>query len=196
MKLIVAFLFAVTISSAQYNIETVTKFQNELVTFYADSTTTPLKKEELIAFEGIQFFPIEGKYNVQAKFKRTKNEKAFAMKTSGAKTPTYIKYGEITFKIDGKKLKLDVFQNLDLVRNNPKYKKHLFLPFIDLTSGVTSYGGGRYIDLEIPEKKHFWLDFNKAYNPYCAYTLGYSCPIPPKQNDLDIEILAGVKFNN
>lgn len=118
------------------------------------------------------------------------------MKTTSSRTPMYVKYGEISFEIDGKKLKLDVFQNLDLIKMNPKYKNSLFLPFTDLTSGVTSYGGGRYLDLEIPKKRKFTLDFNKAYNPYCAYAPGYSCPLTPKQNDLEVEVLAGVKYNN
>ena len=196
MKFIIIFLFSVSFCFAQYNAEAVKKQQDNLVVFYADTTTSPLKKVDYATFQGIHFFPINEKYVVTAKFKRTKNEKPFAMKTSGTKTPTYVKYGEITFKIDGKKLKLDVFQNLDLVKNNPKYKNHLFLPFTDLTSGVSSYGGGRYIDLQIPKKNKFLLDFNTAYNPYCAYTVGYNCPIPPKQNDLNVEILAGVSYTN
>ncbi|UYW02489.1 DUF1684 domain-containing protein [Flavobacterium agricola] len=196
MKLLVALLFAVSVSYGQYDYKLVEDYQNNLIQFYADSTTTPLKSEELAAFTGIQFFPVNENFYVRATFKRTKNEVPFAMKTSGKKTPMYVKYGEISFKIANKKYKLDVFQNLDLVRNNPKYRNHLFLPFTDLTSGVTSYGGGRYLDLTIPEKKHFWLDFNKAYNPYCAYTLGYNCPIPPAQNDLEVAIEAGVKFDN
>jgi len=196
MKFIIVFLASIMLSHAQYNTQKVVEYHEGLINFYADTTTSPLKKEDYKNFQGIQFFPINEKYNVTAKFKRTKKEKPFAMKTSGSRTPMYIKYGEITFVIDGKKLKLDVFQNLDLMRNNPKYKNHLFLPFTDLTSGVSSYGGGRYLDLEIPEKKKFILDFNKAYSPYCAYTSGYNCPITPKQNDLDIEILAGVKYNN
>lgn len=196
MKFIIVFLFSVTFCFAQYNVEAVKKQQENLIAFYADTTMSPLKKVDYENFQGIHFFPINEKYVVTAKFKRTKNEKPFAMKTSGKKTPTYVKYGEISFVIDGKKLKLDVFQNLDLVKNNPKYKNHLFLPFTDLTSGVNSYGGGRYIDLEIPNKKKFTLDFNEAYNPYCAYTSGYNCPIPPKQNDLEVEILAGVSYIN
>lgn len=196
MKLIIVFLFSVTFAFAQYNTDAVKQQQENLVAFYADTTTSPLKKVDYENFQGIHFFPINEKYVVTAKFKRTKNQKPFAMKTSGVRTPMYVKYGEISFEIDGKKLKLDVFQNLDLIKNNPKYKNHLFLPFTDLTSGVTSYGGGRYIDIEIPEKNKFILDFNTAYNPYCAYTSGYSCPIPPKQNDLDVEILAGVSYKN
>ncbi|WP_321538818.1 DUF1684 domain-containing protein [Flavobacterium piscinae] len=69
----------------------------------------------------------------------------------------------------------------------------MFLPFTDLTSGIESYGGGRYIDLKIQEGKIWTIDFNQAYNPYCAYNEKYSCPIVPEENDLKVEIKAGVK---
>jgi len=79
-----------------------------------------------------------------------------------------------------------------------EYEALLFLPFNDTTNGADSYGGGRYIDLKIPseESKTIRIDFNKSYNPYCAYNAKYSCPIPPKENDLPIAILAGVKAYN
>lgn len=181
---------------AQCDIEAAKNYQQELVTHYTDEKNSPLKGELFTNFEGLLFYPISDKYCVTATFKRTKKEKPFPMKTTSSRTPMYVKYGEISFEIDGKKLKLDVFQNLDLIKMNPKYKNSLFLPFTDLTSGVTSYGGGRYLDLEIPKKRKFTLDFNKAYNPYCAYAPGYSCPLTPKQNDLEVEVLAGVKYNN
>ncbi|RYD73146.1 MAG: DUF1684 domain-containing protein [Sphingobacteriales bacterium] len=94
--------------------------------------------------------------------------------------------------IDGKSFKLNIYQSQDL-KKIEKYKNSLFLPFTDLTSGVESYGGGRYVDLEIPEGELIPIDFNTAYNPYCAYNHKYSCPIPPQENDLAIEIKAGVK---
>jgi uncharacterized protein (DUF1684 family) len=77
--------------------------------------------------------------------------------------------------------------------DDPELKDYLFLPFTDWTSGDGSYGGGRFLDAYIPEGDIILLDFNKAYNPYCAYNSGYSCPIPPKENDLDVRIEAGVK---
>ena len=73
---------------------------------------------------------------------------------------------------------------------------HLFLPFTDNTNGVETYGGGRYIDLKIPAGNTINIDFNKAYNPYCAYSDKYSCPIPPPENHLDIEIKAGIKLTD
>ena len=69
----------------------------------------------------------------------------------------------------------------------------MFLPFSDLTSGNETYGGGRYIDLEIPKGKTITIDFNQAYNPYCAYNPKYSCPIVPAENELLTNVNAGVK---
>lgn len=195
-KLVYLFALIPQIYFAQCNLEDSKVAQQELMDEYANEATSPLKGDLFTNFEGLLFYPISDTYCVEVTFKRTKKEKPFPMKTTSTRTPMYVKYGEITFEIDGKKLKLDVFQNLDLVKSNPQYKNHLFLPFTDLTSGVTSYGGGRYLDLVIPNKKKFYIDFNKAYNPYCAYAPGYSCPLTPEQNDLDIEILAGVKYQN
>ena len=98
------------------------------------------------------------------------------------------------FKLKGKKFKLNVYQSQDLSRK-PEYADYLFLPFTDNTNGLTTYGGGRYIDLKLPLEKTVTLDFNKAYNPYCAYSKNYSCPIPPASNDLDISIPVGVSYN-
>ena len=94
--------------------------------------------------------------------------------------------------MDGVKLKLNVYRNIDLSKTE-EYKDHLFLPFSDLTSGKESYIGGRYIDLKIPKGKTIAVDFNQAYNPYCAYNHKYSCPLVPLENDLKVEIKAGVK---
>ncbi|MEP6676718.1 MAG: DUF1684 domain-containing protein [Ferruginibacter sp.] len=97
------------------------------------------------------------------------------------------------FKIRDTALTLTVYRSLETLP--APYKDYLFIPFTDITSGNTSYGGGRYIDVEKKDIKNnqLDLDFNKAYNPYCAYTTGYNCPIPPRENNLAIEILAGEK---
>ncbi len=116
------------------------------------------------------------------------------MKTAN-KDRDYVKYGELHFTIKGEKCKLNVYQSLKLIQDE-KYKNFLFLPFTDLTSNVTSYGGGRYIDLLIPAGKKLTLDFNQAYNPYCAYAVGYSCPIPPKENFLELKVEAGVRYTD
>jgi uncharacterized protein (DUF1684 family) len=114
------------------------------------------------------------------------------MPTTTDRKPLYVKYGELHFTIKGIKCQLNVYQNIDLSKK-PGYADYLFLPFTDLTSGVESYGGGRYIDLRMQESKQWTINFNLAYNPYCAYNEIYSCPIPPQENDLKVEVKAGVK---
>jgi hypothetical protein len=124
----------------------------------------------------------------------TKRGKPFEVPTSSGQTATYTKFGELKFEIDGKSYKLAVYQSLSAKRM-PQYRDYLFIPFKDLTNGKESYGGGRYLDLRMKEIEgdKIYLDFNKAYNPYCAFSTGYSCPIPPKENHLKVAIEAGEK---
>ena len=75
-----------------------------------------------------------------------------------------------------------------------EYAGFLFLPFKDLTNGKETYGGGRFMDILIPDTDKIILDFNKAYNPYCAFSHRYSCPLPPFENWLKTEIPAGEKL--
>lgn len=167
-------------------------FQKNLNEEFADAKKSPLTEKDLGEFKALDFFPIDDSFVVEATFTKSKNEKSFEMKTTTDRMPLYVKYGEVSFVIKGENFKLNVYQNLDLMKR-PGFKNHLFLPFSDLTSGDETYGGGRYIDLEIPKGKTITIDFNQAYNPYCAYNVKYSCPIVPAENNLAIQINAGVK---
>lgn len=192
-KLFLLLVFcAFSVVAQQYDEVKVQVFQNELTTEFADSLKSPLTREDRLAFKGLDFYAPNPAYFVVAHFKRTKKEKPFQMKTTGTRTPTYVKYGELTFTLDGRPFKLNLYQNVELVKKK-EFTNYLFLPFSDLTSGKETYIGGRYIDLRIPAGDTVGLDFNQAYNPYCAYNHKYSCPIVPLENDLDIEIRAGVK---
>jgi uncharacterized protein (DUF1684 family) len=196
MKKIIAFVlllaFNFGFSQKKFNKSDVEKFQKTINAEYADAKTSPLTEEDLKSFKTLDFYPVNGKYFVNAKLVKAKNEKVFEMKTTGTRTPKYIKYGTLYFKIDGVALQLNVYRSIDLSKTK-EYKDHLFLPFSDLTSGKESYIGGRYIDLKIPKGETIAVDFNQAYNPYCAYNHKYSCPLVPLENDLKIEIKAGVK---
>src|SRR5690606_21025371 len=119
-------------------------------------------------------------------------EPIFEMPTTTERKPKYKKYGELTFVLLADTLKLSIYQNIGLI-TKPGYENYLFLPFKDLTNGKESYGGGRYLDLRIPQDSTLVLNFNLAYNPYCAYNHHYSCPIPPYENHLNVEIPVGVK---
>lgn len=172
--------------------ETSKEFQDTLNKEYGNREKSPLTDEDFKVFKGLDFYPINEKFIVEAKFTRTPNEKVFKMKTSTSRAPEYVKYGELLFTIDGKDFKLNLYQNIELIKK-AGFEDYLFLPFSDLTCGMESYIGGRYIDMRIPKGDTMTIDFNKAYNPYCAYNYKYSCPIVPLENNLDIAILAGVK---
>jgi uncharacterized protein len=168
-------------------------FQSELNREYTNPLESPLDSIQRLSFKSHEFYPIDLSYRINAKFIRTPDETVFQMKTTGTKTPEYVKFGEAYFVINGKSFVLNTYQNIQLTKRE-EYKNYLFLPFTDNTNGVETYGGGRYIDLVIPEKDSIIIDFNKAYNPYCAYSDKYSCPIPPKENYLNTEINAGVRY--
>jgi uncharacterized protein (DUF1684 family) len=185
-------LFNFGFSQEKFDFAAVEKFQKELNTEYADAKTSPLTAEDLAVFKALDFYPINEKFFVKAKFIRTENEKPFAMKTSTSRKPMYVKYGEAHFEIDGKSFRMNIYRNIELSKQE-EYKDYLFLPFSDLTCGKESYIGGKYIDMKTPNGDTIVIDFNTSYNPYCAYNHKYSCPKVPLENDLNIEIKAGVK---
>ena len=190
------FFFNVYAQSERTIYKGILKFQTGLNGDFSDKEKTPLTETDLKVFikekKGLDFYPIDLKYRVMATFERNQYPIPFEMQTTTDRKPRYQKYGVLHFEMDGVKCQLTVYQNLDLMKK-PEYKNYLFIPFTDKTNGVESYGGGRYLDLEGPLTSRVVLDFNKAYNPSCAYNAKYSCPIPPKENTLKVEIKAGVK---
>lgn len=158
---------------------------------FLKSDHAPLDKKGVKA---MSFFEPDLKYKVKCKFTRVMDAKPFEMATYSGTTILYAKYGTIDFSIDGKNYQLSLYKSPTLARM-PQYREYLFIPFKDLTNGETSYGGGRYLDIKISEIENktniLTLDFNKAYNPFCAYNDGYHCPIPPTENHLEVPILAG-----
>jgi len=169
-----------------------TPFQKEINEFFKDASISPLKEKDLKTFRGLDFFVFDSSYVVNAALTRTPDEKSFKMKTTTDRLPEYIKYGTVTFDLFDKNYSLNIYKNLEDI-NKQGYRDYLFLPFLDDTNGSESYGGGRYIDLDIPKGSNLIIDFNSAYNPYCVYDEKYSCPIVPKDNYLPLEINAGVK---
>ena len=198
MKILLSILTAVIFFScakknSNYENE-IRLFQYELNRGFADASKSPLTKEDIKTFKALEFFEIDENYNIEADFELTPNTSIFEMPTTTDRLPLYRKYGIAHFKINGKKMDLSIYQNQQLMTDF-SYKDYLFLPFNDATNGTATYGGGRFIDLEIPSEgsRKIRIDFNKAYNPYCAYNHTYSCPIPPSENNLPVEIPAGVK---
>ena len=168
------------------------KYQQELDDFYRDSTTSPLKPEERAAFHGHEYFSYNPELVVEANVEVLENEPWFNMATSSGVSREYRRYAKATFELRGETLELFLYQSKRLMAMD-EYKDHLFLPFMDKTTGVSTYGTGRFMDITKPEGSTMVLDFNYAYNPYCAYTDGYSCPITPKENYIDVEVDAGIK---
>jgi uncharacterized protein (DUF1684 family) len=146
----------------------------------------------------IQFYPIDENYRVKAKFEKVNNGNWFLMETSGREKKLYRVYGTVSFSIQDTPLKLNLYQSQSLM-SDPEYKDYLLLLFTDKTSGNDSYESGRYLDFTRADIKNnsLVIDFNKAYNPYCAYEKDkYNCPIPPKENNLPVAIMAGEKKYN
>lgn len=172
------------------------KFQQELNAEYRNSKETPLRGDNFTNFKEHPFFPVNMKYRVRAKFTKTENAEPFDLPTSSGKTKVYKEYGKANFTLDGKSYTLTLYQSLDLAKQK-KYKNYLFLPFRDATNEKETYGGGKYMDLTIPKGSTVILDFNKSYQPYCAYNAyDYSCPVVPEENRLPIEIRAGVMYED
>ncbi|MFT7351965.1 MAG: hypothetical protein ACI9XR_001728 [Flavobacterium sp.] len=190
-NILLSVLFGIsTLCNAQE--KTSKEFQDELNSEYADAKKSPLLPGDLSLFKSLDFYLISEKFIVNAKFVKSKKRLVVKMKTSTNRVPEYKVYGTLFFELEGKPFQLNVYQSVPISKN-PEYVDYLFLPFSDLSNGKESYIGGRYIDLKIPNSDTLILDFNKAYNPYCAYSPNYSCPKVPLENDLKVSILAGVK---
>ncbi len=194
IKIITAliFLFKGFVSIAQCSEDSVIAFQKRINTEFLNPLESPLSEKDRRQFTTLSFFPIDLKYCIMAEFKRTPAEIKFLMPTTTDRKVYYVKYGILNFNFDSIAYSLNVYQNIELTKTE-KHKNYLFLPFTDLTNGFETYGGGRFIDLEITDGAQMQIDFNKAYNPSCAYNHKYSCPIPPKENHLKLNIKAGVK---
>ena len=155
---------------------------------YVDTHEVVKKKDK----KYFHFFAIDSSYNVNCRFEKISDTIGFTMKTSANTLQHYFKYGSLLFNLSGKICRLFVYQSKELMKNE-NYKDYLFVPFTDITTGDETYGSGRYLEFHYTDihNNSLQLDFNKAYNPYCAYATGYHCPIPPKENNLPVAVKAG-----
>lgn len=186
-------LAAASLAPAQSWKQEVKAFRADLDQHYLDPEDSPLLEEDRLAFKGHDYFPARKKYRVEARILRSPEAKPFIMATVSGVKKTFRKFADLHFEIGGQAATLAVYQYQD--PETGAYDDELFLPFKDGTTGNLSYGGGRYIDLPGPpeDATTMTLDFNQCYNPYCAYSSGWNCPIPPEENNLSISIPAGVK---
>lgn len=148
----------------------------------------PFNKEQKSKFIGFDYFSANESFKVDAEVKFRKEAEAITMVTSNGKKRQYMDIANLHFELQGEACVLHLYQSVD--------GDHYFLPFTDETNGSSTYGGGRYLDIENESMKNnrLELDFNLCYNPYCAFVEGYSCPIPPSDNHLNVKLEAGVKY--
>lgn len=145
------------------------------------------------ANQKLDFFEINQNFKIEADYKLQKKNKVVSFLTSDGIYKKYQVFATISFEIEGKKYHLTTYK---FYPAPAMYRKLVFLPLKDLTAPEQTYGAGRYLDLSSDDFKDgkTVLDFNKLYNPYCAYSDNYSCPIPPKENHLEVNIEAGEKL--
>jgi uncharacterized protein len=158
--------------------------------FLMEHPQSPLLPEDKEDFRGANYYPVSLQYKVVATFVPEEHPGIFRVQTSTGDHKEYTRAGRLQFEIDGQKLSLVAF---DPPADEPLHGNRLFVPFRDKTSSKETYGAGRYLDLNKRPGDQYVLDFNRAYNPYCAYSPYYSCPIPPGENTLPVEIRAGEK---
>lgn len=189
---IVSIIFLSCNFNSETYIEKIQKEREETDKEFKNPDKSPLKKEDIANFKGLEYFPVDTIYRVKAKIEKVKDADTILFKTTTERTPKYYTYAIAKFRLNNEDFEIKLYRNVEFM-NHEEYGKLLFLPFSDYTSGNETYGGGRYIDIEIPEGDEVIIDFNKSYNPYCAYNSKYSCPIPPDDNFIKTEIKAGVK---
>ncbi|VXD13649.1 conserved exported hypothetical protein [Marinoscillum sp. 108] len=180
-----------TLAQSTYEAE-IRQWQKELNEEFSDPDSSPLTAKEIKKFKGLEFYPINEAYRVEATLEILQNQQPFTIPTSSQQQKVFVKYAIARFELLGQAFEFPLYQSLQL-QQSEEYKDYLFAPFTDETNGFETYGGGRYMDLRIPEGNTLMIDFNKAYNPSCAYSPNYNCPIPPRENDLTLEVKAGVK---
>ncbi len=157
--------------------------------FMRTSSTSPFADSTAL-FKGLNYFPIDGRYRIIASLEPIKEKKVVVLKTSDGQEQHYLPYAYAEFKLDGVQNKLLILE----VMEQGVHRGTLFLGFGDETSTLETYGAGRYLDLKkVAGSSTINLDFNLAYNPYCAYTDEFSCTLPLAENLLKVAIKAGEK---
>ncbi|MCB2179562.1 DUF1684 domain-containing protein [bacterium] len=160
-----------------------TLFRAQKDEFFEFDPHSPLTDEQQAEFEGLKYFPVEDDLYFEAEIEPFADQKEMLMQTTTGDLRTFIRYGLVHFTVEGEPASLTVYSN----------EHGFFIPFVDSQAGVETYGAGRYLDPEVTDDGKLILDFNMAYNPYCAYNELYSCPLPPAENRLKVAIKAGEK---
>lgn len=192
--LLILFLFACNTNNLSPYEKEIRQYRKDYLKGFLEDERSPLTKQD---FNYVNFFQADSTFKVEANFQLLPDSEPFDIPTSSGKTKKYRQYASLSFELKDEPYVLYVYESMKY-RDSEEYKDYLFLPFTDQTNGDQSYGGGRYIDLDKNDliDGTIYIDFNKCYNPWCAYSDGYNCPVPPQENDLDLAVFAGeMKFS-
>ncbi|MGD2027701.1 MAG: DUF1684 domain-containing protein [Anaerolineales bacterium] len=151
--------------------------------FFEIDPNSPLTGEQKQSFGGLNYFPVNEGLRFEVPIEKFDQQEEVQIQTNTGEVRTFTRYGRVYFTVDGDEAALTVYAN----------PHGFFIPFVDALAGKETYGAGRYLDPEITPEGKMELDFNLAYNPYCAYNDLYSCPLPPVENRLSVPIKAGEK---
>ncbi|RMF79385.1 MAG: DUF1684 domain-containing protein [Chloroflexi bacterium] len=144
---------------------------------------SPLKPEHRANFNGLAYYEPNPALDLRVTVRQFEHQEIVKMQTTTGEPRDFRRYGEFTFNVDGQEARLTIYWNAH----------GFFLPFVDAGAGNETYGAGRYLEPELLDDNSFHIDFNLAYNPFCAYNDAYSCPLPPPENRLNVHIRAGEK---
>lgn len=163
------------------------KFRRDKNQAFRQGENSPLETAQKTQFDSLKYFPGDRALATAATFTRNATPDTALLQMSDNKTEKYLRWGTAKFTLKNSPQQLLLF-----LKANGR-DSTLFVPFTDLSNGHDSYGGGRYLDVPLPKRDEtgLTLDFNRAYNPYCAYNNEYSCPVPPAENRLKVAIAAG-----
>ena len=160
------------------------EFRAEKDSFFASSPESPLTNEQRGIFSGLSYYPENPALRLEVAVEELPGHEQIRMQTSTGDVQTYFRHGRIRFPVNGKQAELTIYQSAH----------GYFLPFVDSLAGQETYPAGRYLDPRPLQGGRFLVDFNYAYNPYCAYNENWSCPLTPVENRLMVPIRAGEKL--
>jgi len=160
--------------------------------FFQTDPDSPIPPEIRPRFQCLEYFLPDPKYRIQVRLVKLPTPEPVTLATSKGVPRPMVRYSYFDFEIDGVKQRLYAYKPAPQPGHHHE-SEGLFVPFRDATSGKESYGAARYLDLEEGPSSDVDLDFNQAYNPYCAYSDDYVCPFPPGENWLTVAIRAGEK---
>jgi uncharacterized protein (DUF1684 family) len=163
--------------------------RKEKDSFFAAHWQSPIPPQERMEFMGLSYYPIDPNFRFELELFEHSDKSTIQVEDTKGVIRQFLRWGEFRFNVGNKEYTLQAY------KSSPE-EERLFIPFRDATSGKETYGAGRYLDLDSRDRTtngRWILDFNKAYNPWCAYSENYACPFVPPENWLDVPVIAGEK---